>query len=279
MGFKECRDHIRKVYWPCRYVTRVLAGGSLSMSVGIVGLHRDIANAVALLHFTAQLQKLDDASPHHLEYDHIRDHIEPYLKSGLAAAQPMSSNTLGRLPSHLHPSSKRPTPTSAIAAAARALTSSSSTVLRDIPSSISSASRFNSLHNLAMKASSNPSSASKYGGGGNLPSTEDTFKAYQSLSIKGKGREMLKPDVYEKERLQKSRELDAMEDIPRRSARAPSQLWSIPWQPPLLEEELRPLRIPLKSKKTKRCHACRHIVVKVSRVCPAVVAPPPSITH
>jgi len=223
----------------------------------------------------SQLQKLEDASQHHQEYDAIRDHVEPYLRAGLAfvAASSPSTSTSTTPAARLHASSssKRGGPTSAIAAAARALNSSSSTVLRDIPSSISSASKFNSLHNLAMRASGSSSNLSKYGtggSGGNAPPVRDTLKPYASAVATAKGKEKAtSPLEYEKQRLEHIRGKDHLEDIPR----APSscagsttagQLWSIPWQPALDEQDLRPLRIPLKCKKTKRCHACRHIVVK-----------------
>ncbi|KAH9179350.1 dynactin p62 family-domain-containing protein [Lactarius sanguifluus] len=41
-----------------------------------------------------------------------------------------------------------------------------------------------------------------------------------------------------------------------------SQRWTSSWTTPLRSSDLRPSRIPLRSKKTKRCSTCRHILIK-----------------
>jgi dynactin-4 len=212
---------------------------------------------------TAQLQKLDDTLPHHAIYEQLRDHIEPYLRKGLSQAS--SSG-------HAGVSTSSHQPTQAIAAAARALTSSNSTLGREIPSSIASASRFNSLHNLDMAANAGSSARHNLRRAGKQnqhqfivdPETlKDDMKPFSMISTSEKGKNKAKTqsvslaDV-EKQKigvLRKSTSLDEVVSVDRR--------WTVSHDAPLRITELEPQRIPLKSRRTKRCNGCRHILIKV----------------
>lgn len=196
---------------------------------------------------TAQLQKLDDSSSASNEYESVREHLEPWLKAGLSAAHAASHHSQ-KTP---HLSSHRPT--NAIAAAARALSHSNSTMSREIPSSIASASRFNSLHNLAAMHRS----SSLRSGLGKLDATsaanqKDELKPYQSRQ-----KTKAKPADTELARARALKSVSSLEQLSK-----VEQKRYLSASQPIIINDLLPQRIPLRSKRTKRCPTCKHIVVK-----------------
>ena len=209
-----------------------------------------------------QLAKMEEGhSPAPSEYEKIREHLEPYVKAGqaaearLAAARGSGQGTAGG------DRAGRAHPTNAIAAAARALSHSSSTVMRDIPSSIASASRFNSLHNLATmhRSSSIRSGLSSHASSNVAQAGRDDLPPYKSKLGKGKERdvtaEVMKKEEQRVEAVKTGKKVQELAST--------EQKWTSTADQAVLSKELRPQRLPLQSKRTKRCHVCRHIVVKV----------------
>ena len=195
-------------------------------------------------------------SPAPSEYERIREHLEPYVKAG-QASEAKAAGGQGRAAS-----SGRAHPTNAIAAAARALSSSSSTMMRDIPSSIASASRFNSLHNLATmhRSGSSRSGLSAQAGVAGVSSSKDDLLPYMSKLGRAKDRNATSVIVqYEEKRVTVAKKAKRLQDLPHME-----QKWIGTHAQTILAKDLRPQRLPLQSKRTKRCHVCRHIVVKVS---------------
>lgn len=217
----------------------------------------------------AQLQKMEDGSRALSEFDRIKDYLEPYLRRGLLLSQHSSSVN----PSQSYSQSYQPT--FAIAAAARALSTSSSTMLKDIPSSVASANRFNSLNNLAAIANRRQLSGNtglavdgtlrKGDSGLSLSGDEDlawkdNLKPYRSQysngTTAGKGHKSVQD--LETARTDLLRGVESIESLSTVKGRCMAS-----WEQAYRADDLRPRRVPLHSKRTKRCAVCRHIVVKV----------------
>lgn len=195
----------------------------------------------------AQLQKAEESSLASTQYESIREHLEPWLKAGLSAEQAALQAS-----SHKSTAAHHRT-TGAIAAAARALNHSHTTMSRNIPSSIASASRFNSLHNLAaMHRSSSLRSGLGRDDIAGTVTQRDELADYQT-------KHKLKPNLAESEgnRAQAMKMASSTEEMAK-----VDQKWYISANQRLKMNELHPLRIPLRSKKTKRCPTCRSILIK-----------------
>lgn len=212
-----------------------------SLCIGNVARQTSILSA-------AQLQKLDENTPASAHYESIREHLEPWLKAGLTAEQ--AAATAGRKSSH-HTSSHRPT--HAIAAAARALSHSNTTISRDIPSSIASASRFNSLHNIAAihRSSALRSGSSKSELNAALTQCDEL------VNYKSKANMKLDPADIEAARAKAVKSIASLEEMAK-----VEQRWCTSSNQALKMADLHPLRIPLRSKRNKRCPTCRHILCK-----------------
>lgn len=209
-----------------------------------------------------QLAKIEEGlSPAPTEYEKIREHLEPYVKAGQAAEARFAAGTRSGQGKSGGDRAGRAQPTNAIAAAARALSRSSSTVMRDIPSSIASASRFNSLHNLATmhRSSSTRSGLSSHAGNNAAQAGRDDLPPYKSKLGKGKERdvtaEVMRKEEQQVEVVKNGKEVHDLA--------SKQQKWTNTYDQAILSKDLLPQRLPLQSKRTKRCHVCRHIVVKV----------------
>lgn len=122
---------------------------------------------------------------------------------------------------------------------------------RNIPSSIASASRFNSLHNLAAmhRSSSLRSGLSKADAANQVDELVDYKPKPKQNATSLADSEINK--------VRKCKTIQSIEEMAKID-----QKWSISSNQPLTMDKLHPLRIPLRSKKTKRCPTCRCILIK-----------------
>ncbi|KAL8279040.1 hypothetical protein RQP46_008498 [Phenoliferia psychrophenolica] len=182
-----------------------------------VGITFDKPTGLAL-----QLQKGEDAAPDLLEFDHLKDHLEPFLRRSQAHVP------------------HAPTPATAAASAS---------LLKEIPGL---GARYGSLFGLSSRARA---------GDGGRGAGRDELDRYEALGpacgIKGKGKSRGGGGGDEDERVRAMRDMDQFEDVAPVERR-----WTGGWHQPLLTASLKPLRTPLLSKRSKRCPSCKHILIK-----------------
>ncbi|EGN98522.1 hypothetical protein SERLA73DRAFT_169469 [Serpula lacrymans var. lacrymans S7.3] len=167
----------------------------------------------------AQLQKFEDSAPESLEFERLKEHFEPFLRTSS-----LSSPSHQRTPSshHVH--------TSSITAAA------SAALARDIPG----VSKFNPI--------------TRSRSGKDRTANKDEMHEYKSrvevaaASRSGAGEQV---DVEFMRHIETVGEVATLE-----------QRWVNSWTSPLQTSDLKPLRVPLHSKTSKRCPTCRHILIK-----------------
>ncbi|PPR00431.1 hypothetical protein CVT24_004492 [Panaeolus cyanescens] len=182
----------------------------------------------------AQLQKFEDTAPDSLEFDRLKEHFEPFIR----ASSLSSSSITGHAPAH-HPSSAAHSHhlhSASITAAA------SAALARDIPG----VSKYNPLAR---------STSGKGASGKDRSINKDEMAEYKSRF------EISKADALNMgggnadiETLRKLKDINQISTM--------EQRWANSWVTPLQTQELRPLRIPLHSKHSKRCPACAHILIK-----------------
>ncbi|KAJ3817466.1 dynactin p62 family-domain-containing protein [Lentinula raphanica] len=171
----------------------------------------------------AQLQKLEDSSPDSLEFERLKEHFEPIIR----ASSLSSSSSAAPSTSHSHHHSN---PITAAASAALA---------RDIPG----------------VAKYTPHARSGRHSGKDRSANKDEMPEYKSrlnisnASVYGSGGGDV--DVEFMRRLEDVSEVASLE-----------QRWNYSWSTSLETRDLKPLRIPLHSKRSKRCPACTHILIK-----------------
>ncbi|KAJ7069535.1 dynactin p62 family-domain-containing protein [Mycena amicta] len=177
----------------------------------------------------AQLQKFEDSAPESLEFERLKEHFEPVIR----AATALSSST-GPSAAHPNTSSARARTNSITAAASAALA-------RDIPG----VAKYNSLGR-----SHRGSTLGK-----DKSANRDEMPEYRSrvditmASAHGTGGG--ESDVDYMRHLETVSEVASLE-----------QRWGSSWAMSLRTADLKPLRIPLHSKRSKRCPACAHILIK-----------------
>jgi dynactin-4 len=170
----------------------------------------------------AQLQKLEDSAPDSLEFDRLKEHFEPIIR-----ASSLSSSSSAVSPGH---SRHHSNPITAAASAALA---------RDIPG--------------VAKYTYTPYSRS--GRNKDRSVNKDEIPEYKSrldithASNYGSGGGEV--DVELMRRLENVSEVASLD-----------QRWTNSWSTSLETRDLKPLRIPLHSKRSKRCPACTHILIK-----------------
>lgn len=173
----------------------------------------------------AQLQKFEDTAPDVLEFDRLKEHFEAFLR---ASAQ-TSSTTTGTHPHHsAHSHSLH---TNSITAAA------SAALARDIPG----VGRYNPLSR----------STNNRGYGKDRSVNKDEMIEYRTrseISQTAGGGEL---DIELMNSLEEISQVSTLE-----------QRWENSWITALQTKDLKPIRIPLHSKRSKRCPACTHILIK-----------------
>ncbi|KAM0749372.1 dynactin p62 [Meredithblackwellia eburnea MCA 4105] len=172
-----------------------------------------------------QLQKTEEGAPELAEFDHVKEHLEPFLKRSQAHA-PQST---------------------AVSQTHSAHPAASAALLKDIPGL---GARYGSLFGLSSRAR-----------GAEGKSGRDELEKYEALGAakggKGKGKALEGKMDQEVEKVDKMRNLKDAEDIARLDTR-----WTSSWNQPLLSSELKPVRTPLQSKRSKRCPSCKSILIK-----------------
>ncbi|KAK0202038.1 dynactin p62 family-domain-containing protein [Desarmillaria ectypa] len=174
----------------------------------------------------AQLQKFEDSAPDSLEFEKLKEHFEPVIRASSLSG--VNSSAVPSSAAHSHHLRSN----SITAAASAALS-------RDIPG----VSKYTPHTRLGRGATKDKTpnkdempeyksrmdieSASHYGSGGGDVDV-DFMKHLESIS-----------------------EVASME-----------QRWTYSWATSLQSSDLRPLRIPLHSKRSKRCPECTHILIK-----------------
>lgn len=168
----------------------------------------------------AQLQKFEDSAPESLEFERLKEHFEPFLRTS-------SLSSLSHVPS----TSSHHLPTSSATAAA------SAALARDVPG----------------VGKYNPLTRSRVGRDRTANKDEmPEYKSRMEISILGQlGSEGDGSDVEALRRMEIAEEIASLE-----------QRWGNSWTTSLKTSDLRPLRIPLHSKVSKRCPTCRHILIK-----------------
>ncbi|KAG8901446.1 hypothetical protein FRB99_005304 [Tulasnella sp. 403] len=174
-----------------------------------------------------QLQRLEDSLPDSIEFDRLKDHFEPLLlRSSSSSAIHATSTTT--TPHHHNP----------ITAAA------SSALARDIPGLRTGPRRSYSSGKTPPQQKS-------------LKRGRDEWESalYKSrLEAASGGGMRLESEMEWIKSLNEVYGIEQVSDV--------EQRWSSSWVQSMKASELQPLRIPLHSKKTKRCPACRHILIK-----------------
>lgn len=182
----------------------------------------------------AQLQKFEDSAPDSLEFERLKDHFEPFIR-----ASSLSSSTTSHAVAH--PSSAAHSHhlhSNSITAAA------SAALARDIPG----VGKYNPL---ARSTSSRGIGVS----GRDRSVNKDEMAEYRSrveiakASVVGTGGG--DADVEFMRHLENVSEVASLD-----------QRWENSWVTSLQTSDLKPLRIPLHSKRSKRCPACTHILIK-----------------
>ncbi|KZT39484.1 hypothetical protein SISSUDRAFT_1061085 [Sistotremastrum suecicum HHB10207 ss-3] len=171
----------------------------------------------------AQLQRHEDSAPEMLEFERLKEHFATYLR----AQQSSSSTSQQSQPHH------RAHHTSLTAATAAA----SSALARDIPG-VSKHRRKDKDRGAGIDKEE-------------LPIYKSRIES-ASLGTLGLG-----ADEEDVEFLKKLDTENGIEDVARLEQR-----WTGSWQGSIHSRDLRPLRMPLHSKKSKRCPVCRHILIK-----------------
>ncbi|KIK69759.1 hypothetical protein GYMLUDRAFT_151048 [Collybiopsis luxurians FD-317 M1] len=171
----------------------------------------------------AQLQKLEDSAPDSLEFDRLKGHFEPIIR---ASSLSSSSSAVPAI-SHSHHHSN---PITAAASAALA---------RDIPG----VGKF-TPHARSGRPSGKDRSANK----DEIPEYKSRVNIAHASTYGSGGGDV---DVDFMRRLETVSEVASLE-----------QRWTYSWSTSLETRDLKPLRIPLHSKQSKRCPACTHILIK-----------------
>lgn len=184
----------------------------------------------------AQLQKFEDSAPESLEFDRLKEHFEPFIRaaslSSSTSSAPAVAPSSAAHSHHLHS-------TSITAAASAALA-------RDIPG----VSKYNPL------GRSTSGKVGMSGGTGKDRSrNKDEMTEYRSrLDIATASRMGSGGGDADVEYM---RHLEAVSEVS-----SLDQRWTGSWTVSLQARDLKPLRIPLHSKRSKRCPACTHILIK-----------------
>ncbi|RXW25361.1 hypothetical protein EST38_g502 [Candolleomyces aberdarensis] len=176
----------------------------------------------------AQLQKYEDSAPDSLEFDRLKEHFDGFFRATALASSTSGTHGVAHSSGTAHSHSLHSNSITAAASAALA---------RDIPG----VGKYNALAR----------STSNRGYGKDRSVNKDEMTEYRSRSEVSKAAVGGERDV---ELLNSLEEVDSISRL--------EQRWENSWIPPLQTKEMKPLRIPLHSKRSKRCPACTHILIK-----------------
>ncbi|KAF8644678.1 hypothetical protein AX16_008338 [Volvariella volvacea WC 439] len=189
---------------------------------------------ISLSLFPAQLQKYEDTVPEALEFERLKEHFEPFLRASSLSSSTTSTHAAGSHVAHSH----HLLHTNSITAAA------SAALARDIPG----IGRYNPL-------ARSTSGRSGHGAGKDRSLNKDEMPEYRSrldistaTNLGGGGGDGDAEFI---------RHLETMEEVA-----TLEQRWGNSWAMSFHTDDLRPLRIPLHSKRSKRCPVCTHILIK-----------------
>ncbi|GAA5944772.1 hypothetical protein JCM3775_006495 [Rhodotorula graminis] len=192
-----------------------------------------------------QLQKAEEPSADLLEFDHVKDHLEPFLRrsqaqSGVGGAAGASSAS-----------------TSANAATAQ--------LYKDIPG-------FSSRYGGAGSLFASTTTRARHGAhGGDASTAPDELEPYKSLyPARGGGPGSEKENRRARAASDKDKGVDrdaelvqAMRSmVDMEQVASVERRWTAGWGVPVLSRDLRPSRTPLQAKLSKRCPVCAHILIK-----------------
>lgn len=192
-----------------------------------------------------QLQKFEDSAPDSLEFDRLKEHFEPFLRASSLSSLSTSSAAVPGSAAHSHHLHS-----SSITAAA------SAALARDVPG----VGKYNPLARSTSGRSSRDRSVNK----DEMTEYKSRVDTTAASKLGGGGGDV---DVEYMRHLETMGEIASLE-----------QRWTNSWATPLQTQyvksltpfnanaicarDLRPLRIPLHSKRSKRCPACTHILIK-----------------
>lgn len=174
------------------------------------------------------MQKYEDSAPDALEFDRLKDHFEPFLRaSSLSSSIAVHAAHPGSAAHshHLHSAS--------ITAAA------SAALARDIPG----VGKYTPISRTASGRAHRDRTANK----DEMPE----YKSRVDIASVGIGAGGGESEV---DYMRKLRDVQTVGSL--------EQRWGNSWAGSLQVKDLRPLRIPLHSKRSKRCPACTHILIK-----------------
>ncbi|KAG0667261.1 hypothetical protein C6P46_002673 [Rhodotorula mucilaginosa] len=189
-----------------------------------------------------QLQKAEEPSADLLEYDHIKDHFDPFLRrsqaeaSGSGGIPSTSTAGTGSVSARLFQDP--------VGLAAR-YGLSGVTVGGSNRARLAAAEARTGLDELSPYSSLSPSR-----GGGRQGSSRDARK----------GKEPRREEDHVEEEAELLAALREMTDW--ETVAGVDRRWNSSWKPPVLSKDLRPLRTPLQAKLSKRCPTCLHILIK-----------------
>lgn len=177
-----------------------------------------------------QLQKFEDSAPDSLEFDRLKEHFEPFLRaSSLSSSVSTPSAAAPSSAAHSHHLKS-----SSITAAA------SAALARDVPG----VSKYNPLARSTSGRSARDRSVNK----DEMAEYRSRMDISTASKMGGGGGDV---DVEYMRHLETVGEVASLE-----------QRWTNSWATSLQTQDLKPLRIPLHSKRSKRCPECTHILIK-----------------
>ncbi|KAF9013313.1 dynactin p62 family-domain-containing protein [Cyathus striatus] len=179
----------------------------------------------------AQLQKFEDSAPDSLEFDRLKEHFEPFIR---ASSLSSSTSTTHAATVHGSAAHSHHLHSASITAAA------SAALARDIPG----VSKYNPLTRSTSGRAHRDKSMNK----DEMPDYRSRVEISSASALGTGGGDA---DVELMRHLETMSEIASLE-----------QRWGNTWATSLQTRDLRPLRIPLHSKRSKRCPACTHILIK-----------------
>ncbi len=231
-----------------------------------------------------QLQRSEENAPDVLEFDRLKDHFDPYLKAQTQAA--ITSAAVGSSAASRSRSSQSTTATATGAdstsssdparssrssrvtaarnAAAAALSSSSSRLLRDLPQ-LANSRNPRAISSAARSAPIEPDELKTYRALNPWQAPADSRRSSSSSASSSTMGVIAKREKHRRDYLARIQSapnppITSLDD----KIASLQQRWSSASiaDQPIRAADLRPTRVPLKSKLSKRCPSCRHIVIK-----------------